>query len=75
MAATQHDEMDDHTHGETGTAVDPVCGMHVDPAAARDKGLHHRYRDRDYVFCGKGCYLDFRDDPERILDPSYEPSM
>jgi YHS domain-containing protein len=28
-----------------------------------------------YYFCGKGCRLDFEDDPERILAPDYEPSM
>ena len=29
----------------------------------------------DYFFCGKGCKLEFDDDPERYLDPSYVPSM
>jgi YHS domain-containing protein len=56
-------------------AIDPVCGMTVDPEAAREKGLHSRYRDVDYFFCGRGCKLDFEDDPERYLDPSYVPSM
>ncbi len=28
-----------------------------------------------YYFCGKGCRLDFEDDPGRILAPDYEPSM
>lgn len=54
---------------------DPVCGMHVDPAAAREKGLSLAFEDREYVFCGKGCYLEFRDDPRHHLDPSYTPSM
>ncbi|HEY6058294.1 MAG TPA: YHS domain-containing protein [Candidatus Limnocylindrales bacterium] len=26
-----------------------------------------------YVFCGKGCLLEFRDDPEKYLDAAYEP--
>jgi Cu+-exporting ATPase len=54
---------------------DPVCGMTVELEAARAKGLHSRYRDVDYYFCGKGCKLDFDEDPERYLDPSYVPSM
>jgi Cu+-exporting ATPase len=56
-------------------ALDPVCGMTVDPSAAREKGLHSRYRDTDYFFCGKGCKLEFDEDPERHLDPNYVPSM
>lgn len=57
------------------TAVDPVCGMTVDPSAAREKGLHHEYKGNDHYFCGKGCSLEFGDDPEKYLDPSYSPSM
>jgi YHS domain-containing protein len=56
-------------------ATDPVCGMTVDRAAALTKGLHTSYKGKDYFFCGKGCKLEFGDDPERFLDPSYTPSM
>jgi P-type Cu+ transporter len=55
--------------------VDPVCGMVVEPEAARAKGLHSSYHGRDYFFCGKGCKLEFDDDPEHYLDPAYVPSM
>ena len=54
---------------------DPVCGMHVDPATARAKGLAIDFEGREYVFCGKGCLLEFNDDPPRYLDPRYVPSM
>ena len=54
---------------------DPVCGMRVDPDAARAKGLTLTHDGRDYVFCGKGCFLDFRDDPERFLASGHIPSM
>ena len=57
------------------TDEDPVCGMHVDAATARDKGLAIDYEGREYVFCGKGCFLEFSDDPARYLDPRYVPSM
>jgi YHS domain-containing protein len=54
---------------------DPVCGMTVDPEAARAKGLASTYEGREYVFCGKGCFLEFGDDPEPFLAVDYVPSM
>ena len=54
---------------------DPVCGMKIDPEEARAKGLALDYEGRTYVFCGKGCLLEFSDDPARYLDPRYVPSM
>ena len=73
----------DHGHGHldadasdvTATVIDPVCGMTVDPETARAGDLHLRYGETDYFFCGKGCKLEFGDDPERYLDPSHIPSM
>ena len=61
---------------EQGTiATDPVCGMTVDPATARAAGLVTEHEGETYLFCGKGCLLEFRDDPATFLDPSYTPSM
>jgi Cu+-exporting ATPase len=57
------------------SATDPVCGMSVDPARAGEMSLTAEHDGKDYFFCGKGCLLEFRDDPERFLDPSYQPSM
>ena len=54
---------------------DPVCGMRVDPEAARARGLVHAHERREYVFCGKGCLLDFRDEPAKFLAEDYRPSM
>ena len=54
---------------------DPVCGMTVDPAKAREKGLASSHEGREYVFCGKGCLLEFGDDPETFLAVGYQPSM
>jgi Cu+-exporting ATPase len=54
---------------------DPVCGMTVDPAGARAKGLSYTHEGREYVFCGKGCMLEFRDDPKTYLDPKHLPTM
>jgi YHS domain-containing protein len=55
--------------------IDPVCGMTVDIQVAGAKGLHSRHQDVDYWFCGRGCKLDFDEQPERFLDPAYRPSM
>jgi YHS domain-containing protein len=54
---------------------DPVCGMTVDPMAAREKGLTLTHEGTEYAFCGKGCLLEFRDDPQRYLERDYRPSM
>jgi YHS domain-containing protein len=54
---------------------DPVCGMTVDIEEARADGRIIRRADREYVFCGRGCLLEFRDDPMQYLDPAYAPSM
>ena len=68
----------DHEH-ETPSAsarsTDPVCGMTVEPEIARAKGLYSSYEDRDLFFCGRGCKLEFDEDPGRFLDPDYVPSM
>jgi Cu+-exporting ATPase len=58
-----------------GQAMDPVCGMTVDIANATARGLSYRHDDVDYYFCGRGCRLDFEEDPARYLDPGYQPSM
>ena len=54
---------------------DPVCGMTVDIDSAREKGLATTHEGREYVFCGKGCMLEFRDYPDRFLGAGYTPSM
>lgn len=56
----------------TTIAIDPVCGMEVDTTTSQ---LSLDHDGRTYWFCGKGCLLEFRDDPERFLDPGHVPSM
>jgi P-type Cu+ transporter len=46
------------------SAVDPVCGMAVDPAAT----AHHASHDgHDYHFCSAGCRTKFIAHPEQYL--------
>ena len=51
---------------------DPVCGMDVDPRTARFSAVH---RSTTYYFCAPGCQKAFEQDPNKYLDPGYQPSM
>lgn len=51
---------------------DPVCGMEVDTTTSE---LSYEYEGKTYWFCGKGCLLEFKDDPKKYLDPEYVPQM
>jgi YHS domain-containing protein len=53
-------------------AIDPVCGMEVETEGAKVTCEHD---GRAFFFCGKGCMLDFQEDPDKYLDPEYEPHM
>ena len=63
------------TTQEPNTTIDPVCGMTVDVEQARAKRLTTEHEGTAYAFCGRGCKLDFEEDPAKYLDPSYQPSM
>ncbi len=60
---------------DKAVVIDPVCGMEVDLHAAQDDHRVAEYHGTTYAFCGRGCLLEFADDPERFLDPDYQPSM
>jgi YHS domain-containing protein len=62
-------------HRTIAANEDPVCGMTVDVEQARGKGLASTHEEREYVFCGKGCFLEFGDDPETFLAAGYTPTM
>ena len=56
-------------------ATDPVCGMDVNREIAAAQGLTSQHEGETYFFCGKGCKLDFDDEPAKFFDTSYTPSM
>jgi YHS domain-containing protein len=60
---------------QEGTATDPVCGMSVHIEHALRADLTAEHDGVTYYFCGKGCKLDFADDPGKYLDPTYKPAM
>src|SRR5665213_314208 len=64
-------------HGDAGkataaTAIDPVCGMRVDPVTARHRTAH---KGQDYFFCSGRCRERFEAEPQKFLQPkSPEPA-
>src|SRR5262245_29750622 len=50
--------------GPAETAIDPVCGMTVDPRTAAGSHVHG---GRTYWFCATSCLERFRADPDRYL--------
>ncbi len=46
------------------TAIDPVCGMQVDPAKAAAKS---EYKGTTYYFCSEHCKKTFDANPEAVL--------
>lgn len=53
----------------TSPALDPVCGMTVDPAEA----IEVVYGGTAYYFCESACAEVFRDDPLRWVEEGGEP--
>ncbi|MCP3164937.1 heavy metal translocating P-type ATPase [Myxococcus qinghaiensis] len=73
----RHSHPRSHTHspptpplppGEGAHAIDPVCGMSVDPSAPKGGSLAHD--GHTYSFCNPKCRERFRADPARFLVPS-----
>jgi Cu+-exporting ATPase len=51
-------------------AIDPVCGMTVDPEKAKGSFEH---RGTTYYFCSPGCLKKFAEDPEHWLTRGPKP--
>jgi Cu+-exporting ATPase len=61
MAETAHHH---HEQAAAGPAIDPVCGMTVDPHTAQHR---HQHGGRAYYFCSAGCRTKFAADPDKYL--------
>src|SRR5262245_49655079 len=53
-----------HHDAPAGGAIDPVCGMTVDPHATKNRADH---RGHTYYFCSAGCRAKFVHDPQKYL--------
>ena len=54
------------------SAIDPVCGMTVEPATAAGTT---EYQGKPYYFCSKHCLHAFQADPGKYLGGSHKPAM
>ncbi len=54
----------------SGPAIDPVCGMKVDPSTARFKAAH---AGQNYFFCCAGCMTKFQTNPAGVLAAPPKP--
>ncbi len=52
--------------GTRKLALDPVCGMNVDPVTAASTVAHAGI---SYYFCSRGCGEKFKAEPEKFLSP------
>jgi Cu+-exporting ATPase len=57
----------DTTKVSADMAVDPVCGMKVNPATAK---FLHEHEGKQYYFCSSGCRENFKAAPEKFFDVS-----
>jgi Cu+-exporting ATPase len=54
-----------HHHDQAAEgAIDPTCGMTVDPHTAKHRA---EYRGHTYYFCSAGCRTKFANDPQKYL--------
>jgi Cu+-exporting ATPase len=56
--------------GNSGKAIDPVCGMSVTIDGAKHMTTHD---GAHYYFCHPGCLTKFETDPKKYLEPRPEP--
>ena len=63
----QNPVQDDHHGRSTATAIDPVCGMKVDPEKSPHRADHS---GQAHYFCSAGCQARFVADPEAYLKPA-----
>jgi Cu+-exporting ATPase len=64
MSDHTHHDHSHHSHTSGGGAIDPVCGMTVDPHAAKHTASHDGH---PYYFCSAGCKAKFVADPAKYL--------
>jgi Cu+-exporting ATPase len=59
-------------HPPADKVKDPVCGMFVDPQAA--KGGSHVHEGHTYFFCNPKCREKFKAEPQKYLSPAPAPA-
>lgn len=67
MNSSKHDEAG---RVKSEAAIDPVCGMTVEPDSA---AASYEYQDKTYYFCSPHCLEKFRKDPDALTRPQATP--
>src|SRR6266540_1306565 len=71
LAATKAaNPLHSHVARKDDSAIDPVCGMTVDPHTTRHRS---EYQGHTYYFCSSGCREKFAAEPERYLGTTQAP--
>lgn len=65
-SACCHHSSAQHDAPASSKAIDPVCGMTVDPHTAKHR---HDHLGHTYYFCSAGCRTKFIADPDKYLSP------
>ncbi|MEO7073117.1 MAG: YHS domain-containing protein, partial [Rhodanobacter sp.] len=69
MSGHEHNDVG-NAKSAAGKAVDPVCGMSVDPATAKH---HAEHAGQTWHFCSAGCREKFVANPSAYLDEHATP--
>ncbi len=72
LAATKAaNPLHSHVARKDDSAIDPVCGMTVDPHTTRHRS---EYQGHTYYFCSSGCREKFAAEAERYLGTTQAPA-
>jgi len=66
----KHGASSESHSAENATAIDPVCGMTVNPATA----LNTDFAGNHYYFCSAGCLTKFKAAPDHYLNAASAPA-
>ena len=64
-STTQTGAIPERISNEEAPAIDPICGMTVEPSNAAGK---HEHNGKAYYFCSQHCLTKFKEDPDKWFD-------
>jgi YHS domain-containing protein len=64
LRGMSHAPQEKGSHEHSAPAIDPVCGMTVDPSKPGPRSVHE---GKTYYFCSVGCKESFERDPGKYL--------
>jgi Cu+-exporting ATPase len=64
--------MHNHSNSPARGAIDPVCGMSVNPDSAAGS---FEFEGKEYYFCSRHCLEKFRENPARFVESGRNPAV